>query len=264
LFKSIDIQAMKIPPFDIRETERLEALKSYHVLDTLSEKDYDRLTQLASLICETPISLVTLLDEKRQWFKSNTGLSIQETPREYAFCQHAIQTPDTFLEVTDATKDERFVNNPLVTGDPNIRFYAGYPLVDDNGFALGTLCVIDRKPRQLTDNQHKALQLLSEEVMSLIQEKRLKEKLENFEKLFKFSNDLICIAGTDGVFKKINPSFHTLLGWDDEVILSNSFFFFVHPDDVADTQNEIAKLASGEPTINFTHRFRTKSGEYNR
>ena len=99
---------MKTPPFDIRETKRLEALNSYHILDTLSEEDYDRLTQLASLICETPISLVTLLDEKRQWFKSNTGLGIQETPREYAFCQHAIQTPDTFFEIEDATKDERF------------------------------------------------------------------------------------------------------------------------------------------------------------
>ena len=253
---------MKRSPFDIRETERLEALNSYHILDTLSEEDYDRLTQLASLICETPISLVTFLDEKRQWFKSNTGLGIQETPREYAFCQHAIQTPDTFFEIEDATKDERFVNNPLVTGDPNIRFYAGYPLVDDNGFALGTLCVFDTKPRQLTDNQHKALQLLSEEVMSLIQEKRLKEKLENFQKLFKFSNDLICIAGTDGFFKKINPSFHILLGWDDDTILSNSFFSFVHPDDVIDTENEITKLASGEPTINFTNRYRTKSGEY--
>ncbi len=253
---------MNTPHLDHKESERLEALKSYHILDTLSEDDYDRLTQLASLICDTPISLVSLLDDKRQWFKSRTGLAVTETPREYAFCAHTIQNPGSFFEIEDAEKDARFINNPLVTGDPNIRFYAGYPLVDPSGHALGTLCVIDRKPRKLTDNQHKALQLLAEEVMSLILGKREQEKLENFEKLFKFSNDLICIAGTDGYFKKINPSFNALLGWDDKYVLQNPFFALIHPDDRQSTENEIAKLALGENTINFTNRFLTNNGSY--
>ena len=179
---------MNQPPLDHKESERLEALKSYHILDTLYEAEYDRFTQLASLICNTPISLITLLDENRQWFKSKTGLELAETPRAYAFCDYAIQRPNTSFEVTDALTDPRFAANPLVTGEPNIRFYAGFPLTDPDGFALGTLCVIDRKPGKLTENQLKALQLLAEEVMSMILEKRENEKLQNFEKLFKYSN----------------------------------------------------------------------------
>lgn len=166
----------------INETARLEALKAYHILDTLGEEAYDRLTKLASLICDVPISLVTLLDEDRQWFKSKQGLSITQTPREQAFCRHAILQPSLF-EVEDAAGDERFKNNPLVTGEPYIRFYAGFPLIDNKGFALGTLCVIDRIPRKLNANQQEALSLLAREVMSLISEKRQREELENFEKL---------------------------------------------------------------------------------
>ena len=253
---------MNQPPLDHKESERLEALKSYHILDTLYEAEYDRFTQLASLICNTPISLITLLDENRQWFKSKTGLELAETPRAYAFCDYAIQRPNTSFEVTDALTDPRFAANPLVTGEPNIRFYAGFPLTDPDGFALGTLCVIDRKPGKLTENQLKALQLLAEEVMSLILEKRENEKLQNFEKLFKYSNDLICITGTDGYFKKINPAFSDLLGWGEDYLLQNPFFALVHPDDRLSTEQEIAKLASGENALNFTNRFLTNSGNY--
>lgn len=248
----------KSPP---GEAARLEALRAYHILDTLGEEAYDRLTKLASLICETPISLVSLIDDKRQWFKSRQGFFVSETPREQAFCHYAILQPSLF-EVEDAVLDERFKNNPLVTGDPNIRFYAGYPLIDDKGFALGTLCVMDRIPRKLTDSQQESLSLLAKEVMSLIIAKRQREELENFEKLFAMSNDMIGVATTDGFFKRINPAFEKILGWQETIFLSSSFFEFIHPDDVASTEKEINKLGSGEITINFTNRFRARDGSY--
>jgi PAS domain S-box-containing protein len=252
---------VKKQPRPRNEEDRIKALKNYEILDSLSEEEFDRITELASLICDVPISLISLIDEERQWFKSKVGLSVDETSRDLAFCQYAILDTDTF-EVEDATKDERFKDNGLVTGDPNIRFYAGQPLVDPEGYALGTLCVIDRVPRKLSANQKRSLQLLAKEAMSLIIERRQKAELKNFETLFELSNDLICVAGTDGFFKKINPAFEKVLGWDKKVLLNTSFFDLVHPEDLADTQNEIQRLANGLNTINFTHRLRTKNSGY--
>lgn len=243
------------------EPERLKALESYHIMDTPNEADFDRLTEIASLICNTPISLISLLDDKRQWFKSKKGLDVSETAKEISFCQYAILN-DQLMEVNDAKEDGRFAQNILVTEDPNIRFYAGCPLVDPNGFALGTLCVIDRIPKQLDENQKKAIALIAEEVVNLIVERRKKEELENFERLFNLSIDLMCIAGLDGYFKKVNPSFSKIFGWEEKQLLSTSFFDLIHPDDLFSTQKEIAKLASGANSINFTHRFKTIDGDY--
>ena len=244
----------------INEKQRLQALHDYHILDTPNEEEFDYITEIASIICDVPISLISLIDNNRQWFKSKIGLDVSETSRELAFCQYAIMTPD-ILEVEDATKDERFRNNDLVTGKPDIRFYAGCPLIDSNGYAMGTLCVIDRKPKHLTSSQKRTLELLGKAAIRLITERRKKQELDSFEKLFKLSNDLICIAGTDGFFKKINPAFEKL-GWKPEVILSTSVFELVHPDDLAITKEEVAKLSDGHNTINFTHRLRTKDNQY--
>ena len=145
------------------ETARLAALRRYRILDTEPERGFDDLALLASHICGTPIALITLVDEHRQWFKARVGISVAETSRAISFCTHAIQQRDLFI-VRDALEDERFRNNPQVSGEAHIRFYAGAPLVTPNGHALGTLCVVDRTPRTLTAEQLQALDALRRQV----------------------------------------------------------------------------------------------------
>ncbi len=166
------------PPTPANESERLRELDTYNILETLPEKDYDDLTRLAAQLCGTPISLVSLVDDHRQWFKSRHGLKATQTPKEHAFCAHAINDPDSLFVIEDARKDARFQNNPLVTGDPNIIFYAGMPLVSENGLPLGTLCVIDNKPSQLTEEQIESLKSLSRQVMNLLELHKKKQELE--------------------------------------------------------------------------------------
>lgn len=246
-------------PIPENEKERLNALYSYAILDSLSEDEFDRITELASLICEVPVSLVSLIDEERQWFKSKIGFDKRETYRNSSFCQYTIMGTEIF-EVTDTTKDDRFKYNELVIGDPNIRFYAGHPLIDPDGYALGTLCVIDNYPNELSDTQRRSLKLLAQEVITLIVERRKKEELKHFEQIFTLSSDLICITDSDGAFKKINPAFKKLLGWDTGFLLSSFVFDLVHPGDLEITKEKVIALKAGKPVINFTHRFKTTTG----
>ncbi len=155
-----------------RERARLKVLDSYQVLDTGDEAIFDAFVALAAELADTPIALVSLIDEKRQWFKARRGLEVEETPREQAFCAYALDDRVTTLEVEDARTDDRFKANPLVTGSPGIRFYAGFPLVAPDGSRLGTICVIDRKPRALTDGQRDALMALSRAVMAVLDARR--------------------------------------------------------------------------------------------
>lgn len=154
------------------ESDRLKALEEYRILDTEPEKLFDDITLLASQICNTPISLISLVDEHRQWFKSKVGLELQETSREVSVCAHAIQEPGHTFIVPNLTKDQRFDQNPLVTAPNGLRFYAGTPLVDSNGYALGTLCVIDKEPRVLTPEQQFALETLAKTVVSLMESRK--------------------------------------------------------------------------------------------
>ncbi len=155
-------------PLPGNEVARLEALRSYSILDSPHEKAFDDLARLAGQICQTPIALVSLVDAERQWFKSNLGLDLRETHRELSFCAHAILGDDIF-EVEDTLEDPRFVRNRLVTSDPKIRFYAGMPLVTSQGAAIGTLSVIDRIPRRLTTEQKEALRVLARQVVAQLE-----------------------------------------------------------------------------------------------
>jgi len=169
------MQSARLPR---NEAQRLYALRSFDVLDTAPEELFDDLTRLASTLCGTPIALVSLVDEHRQWFKSRVGLDATETPREIAFCSHAILAPDEVLVVPDAAQDPRFADNPLVTGSPDIAFYAGMPLVDPEGFPLGTLCVIDNVRRELNAAQLDALRILGRQVVTQLQLRRRNRELE--------------------------------------------------------------------------------------
>lgn len=166
-----------------QEADRLEALRQYKVLDTPAERSYDDITSLAAFICDVPIALISLVDAERQWFKSKVGLVAQETSRDVSFCAHAILSP-AIMVVNDAAGDERFANNPLVTGELGIRFYAGVPLISPGGQALGTLCVIDKKPRTLNAHQIQALEALARQVVIQLELRRVSSQLaEALEKM---------------------------------------------------------------------------------
>lgn len=164
-------------PIPENERERLKALEEYTILDTLPEEEYDAITKLASFICQVPIALISLIDLNRQWFKSKVGLDVTETPRSISFCQYAIMGEDV-MEIPDVQQDTRFSKNPLVIGDPNIRFYAGAPLITPDGYALGTLCVIDTKPKKLSPEQMEAMHTLADSVVTQLVLRDQKKKLE--------------------------------------------------------------------------------------
>jgi GAF domain-containing protein len=188
------------------DAARLAALQKYAILDTEPEQAFDDLVLLASFICNTPMAMISLVDEDRQWFKSKVGVSVSETPREVAFCATAIRQPDVFV-IPDTLNDERFRNNPLVTSEPNIRFYAGAPLVNEEGFALGTICVVDRTPREFGSGQRAALRALSRLVLAQLEFRRnlillkealtdrTKEEHERQKELVKLQQTLLRVIG---------------------------------------------------------------------
>ena len=212
---------MKAAPLPQNEDERLAELLSYDVLDTEAEQLFDDLTALASQICETPIALISLIDPNRQWFKSRVGLDAEETSRDIAFCSHAILQSDVF-EIPNATLDPRFHDNPLVTGAPDIRFYAGAPLITPSGHAIGTLCAIDSKPRKLTETQKASLQTLSKSVVAHLE---LKRKNRELERTSQFKSDFLSYVSHEirTPLNAINTFSQLLEGETQKLNLPSSF-----------------------------------------
>lgn len=184
---------MKSAPLPPNEEKRLSNLYAYGILDSLDEKEYDEVAQLVAQICETPMANISFIDRDRQWLKSVVGLEDRETSRDVAFCSHTI-LGDEILTVEDASQDERFSDNPLVTENPGIRFYAGMPLISPEGHRLGALCAIDGTPRRLTETQQQSLRVLSRHVITLLELRRRNRELEALSDL---KTRLLAIIGHD-------------------------------------------------------------------
>ncbi len=210
------------PPLPADERERLEALRELEMLDTQPDQALDEITALATQVCGTPIALVSLIDAQRQWFKSKVGVGITEAPRDIAFCAHAILEPDTVMVVEDTLLDHRFDDNPLVQGDPHIRFYAGAPLVTSDGYALGTLCALDHQPRMLSAQQRESLRLLARHTSRLLEQGRLvnrraaqlnatlawnRDKLETLMAVTLHGLDLVSFVDTRYIYRYVNETY---------------------------------------------------------
>ena len=227
------------------ESQRIQALHAYEILDTAAESEFDRITEIASRVCDMPISLISLIDKERQWFKSRVGFDLEETPRDLSFCQYTL-TEDQLLEIRDAAQDDRFKSNTLVTADPHIRYYAGLPLVDANGFALGALCVIDRVPRQLDENQKQIFSLLRDEVVALIVNRKEKEKYKESEQklkaFFDHSQSLMCTHDLEGNFITVNEAGARLLSYEKEEIEKLSLFHIVPKEGHSNLKSYLAEI----------------------
>ncbi|MDN3551805.1 PAS domain S-box protein [Mucilaginibacter aquaedulcis] len=240
----------------LTEQERLAALRSYDVLDTLPEKEYDAITRLASYICNVPVALITLIDADRQWYKSEHGADRGETPRAGAFCNYTIQS-DELLEVDDTLLDETFKDNIYVTTE-NIRFYAGAPLIDPDGHRLGSLCVVDSVPHKLTAEQRDALQILAAEVMSHFvlrkQTLQLEQSLalhKEFYDLFDSSPDIHCILNRDFKIERINKAVKPVLGYGVKEVLGKPIWDFFREKEREQFLNKLQAGLSGQNKLEF-------------
>ncbi len=248
---------MEIPKLPKNEHDRLKTLESYQILDTSFEEEFDNLTELAAEVCDTPISLITFLDESRQWFKSAYGISEKQTPRDISFCGHAILDSEIF-EVEDALLDNRFKDNPLVTDDPNIRFYAGIPLETSNGSHLGTLCVIDSQPRKLNLTQRKSLYRIAKQVVSLLEHRKalieiatLSKALEEshifHDTLLNSADETIVSTTTDGIITTFNRGAEEMLGYTAEEVIGRFTPAIFHDSDEIESYAKELSLLIGKP-----------------
>jgi len=249
------------------EDSRLRALSSYNILDTLPEKDFDDIVRLVCTICSVPTALISFVDADRQWFKARTGMAVDQTPRDMSFCAHALGR-QTLLIVPDTALDDRFAANPLVTDGPQVRFYAGAPLVTPEGELLGTLCVLDSKPRTLTDEQQEALLILSRQVMAQLELRRriaqqqrtmqergkVTERLRLLEAAVEKANDVILITEADPFDKLgpaivyVNPAFTRMTGYTPEEVLGKTPRILQGPDtDLAVSAEIRANLKKWKP-----------------
>jgi PAS domain S-box-containing protein len=259
---------MKKPTLPANEVQRLQALRGYELLDTPPEPAFDGLTALAAHVAGAPMALASLVDADRQWIKSGHGFSLPQIPRDVSFCGHVV-AGDAPLIVPDASLDERFADNPLVTGDPYIRFYAGFPLRSPDGLALGTLCAMDRRPRELAPGQRELLETLARQAADQLELRRQavvmsaqRAQLEVRNGFFDLTLELLCTANDKLYFIELNPAWEQTLGWTLEELRSRPFTEFVHPDDLEQTIAEADQLLLGRLSVNFENRYRHKSGRW--
>jgi PAS domain S-box-containing protein len=227
----------------IGEFERVLSLRSYAVLDTDSEESFDSLVRAAAVIADAPIALLSLVDSTRQWFKAKVGLELDEATRQDAFCSYAIGQPEDVFIVRDASSDPRFQDNPLVLNDPHIRFYAGFPVRDDHGRGLGTLCVIDRQRRDLSVSQIGALRGLARAAEILLDTRRLASELSLSRRLallfrrgFDAANVGMQLVGADGVYLQVNAAFATMVGRSADDLVGMHWRDVTHPGDCQDAE----------------------------
>lgn len=238
---------MQNPKILDNEKDRLAKLYEFSLLDTLEEEEYDQITKLAANICGVPISLISLIDKDRQWFKSKHGLKVPETPRDFAFCAHAINDPKNTFVVEDSRQDERFFDNPLVVNDPNVVFYAGVPLVTNENLALGTLCVIDSEPKTLSLGQKEALEILAHQVIKLFELRKktlLQERyLRELETRNKGLEEFARVAAHDIKSPLANIKGISELFFDDDANLSSEQKDLIHL--INDSAAQLSDLIDG-------------------
>lgn len=278
---------MPEPPLPADEARRLASLHALGLLDTPREERFDRITRTAMRLFDVPIVLISLVDANRQWFKSCYGLQIAETPRGISFCEHAILNAEAFV-IPDAIADPRFADNPLVTSEPFIRFYAGYPLMTADGSRIGTLCIMDRRPRRLNDDDLQALRDLAtwaqneliaipalegelttayhEAAQDRAERERAEETLqqseERYRQIIEHARDVIFTLAPDGTITSLNSGFEIITGWSRDTWIGQSFVSLVHPDDLTGAIDLFQRVLNGESPAPFELRIRAQAGGY--
>jgi PAS domain S-box-containing protein len=218
---------MKIAPLPANEAQRLATLKKYNILDTEPETAFTSMVELAAYICQTPIAAISLIDEHRQWFKAIVGIDATETPRDIAFCAHTIL--QDIMIVPDATKDERFFDNPFVSMESGIRFYAGVTLVTPDGYHLGTLCVIDTVPRELSTEQLDAIKTLTSNIVAHLDLRLSHQQIRHYvddlqlaATIFESSSEAMIVSDANNRIITVNPAFTTLTGYTYEEVVGKN------------------------------------------
>ncbi len=255
------------------EQDRLQKLYQLEILDTSPEVAFDDLVSLASQLFDVPVALISLIDQNRQWHKSKIGFDASEVSREVSFCAHAILDPDRVMIVEDTARDSRFVDNPFVTSDPQIRFYAGAPLVTSDGYALGTICVLDKKPRTISSRQREALRSLSRLVVSLLEirtflkrhrvvESALRESEEQYRQLVETASDIIYTTDARGYLTYANPVALRVFGYSSEDVTSRHYLDMVHPVQKEEVKRFYLKqFVSQQPSTFYEFSAVTKEGK---
>lgn len=252
---------MKYTRLPENEKERLKVLQNSKTFDFTYEAHFERITELASSICDTNIAFVTLIDKDKQWYRSNKIFSAEEIAIENEFYKRTVSNIE-FFEVLNVIDDASFSTNSSHQYI-KIVYYAGIPLIDSEGTTIGTLSVFDTKARkELTGKQIRLLELLSIEVVSIMEQINSKKELGHFLRLYKLSPDLICETDVQGILQRVNPAFKSTLGWSEEDLIGNSIYNFLHPYDLQSTSDEFKRLNDGKNAVSFTGRFKTKKNEY--